>query len=76
MAQKSVRVVSGTGTLYLPQVTITGSTGPYPQWSQLTLAQFSAGPTGTFPTVQATNTGYSGGQENKTVFISGYLGPL
>lgn len=76
VGQKQVRVLAGTGTLYLPQVSITGATGPqWPQWQQLTAAQFAAGPTGQFETVQATNTGYSGGQENKTVSIPGYLGP-
>lgn len=73
--QKQVRVVSGTGSPGIQQVNITGASGPWPQWQQLTAASFALGPTGSFQTVQAMNTGPSGGQENKTVQIVGYLGP-
>ena len=77
MAQKSVFVATGTGTPGIAQVNITGASGfsQWPQWTQLTKAQFAAGPTGSFQTVQALNTGPSGGQENKTVQIVGYAGP-
>lgn len=75
MAQKLVRVISGTGAPGIRQITITGATGPWPQWQQLTAAQAIQGPTGQFATVQATNTGASGGQQIKTVQIVGYVGP-
>jgi hypothetical protein len=75
VGQKSVRVVSGTGTTGIQQVNITGASGGlnWPQWVQLTAAQFAAGPTGSFPTVQAMNTGGTGGF--RRVQIVGYLGP-
>jgi hypothetical protein len=77
MAQKSVRVISGTGSQVLRQVNVTGASGfgQWPQWTQLTALQAGAGPTGWYETVQAMNTGPSGGQENKTVQIVGYVGP-
>lgn len=77
MAQRLVRVIFGTGAPGIQQVTITGASGGLsrPQWAQLTAAQAIQGPTGTFLTVQAMNTGASGGQENKTVQIVGYAGP-
>ena len=76
MTQRSVRVTFGTGTAGLQQVNVTGASGSFPQWSQLTAAQANTfGPTGGFKTVQAVNTGASGGQEVKTVQIVGYVGP-
>ena len=69
MAQYPVHVVSGTGAAGIQQVNVTGASGPYPQWTQVT------GPTGGEKTVQAINTGPSGGQEIKTVQIVGYKGP-
>ena len=72
---KSVRVSSGTGTIGLRQINVTGASGPWPQWVQLTAVQYAQGPTGNFETVQAMNTGPSGGVENKTVQIVGYVGP-
>jgi hypothetical protein len=77
MVQKSVRVIAGTGNFRLRQVSVTGASGfgNFPQWTQVTAAQAAAGPTGWYETVQAMNTGPSGGQENKTVQIVGYVGP-
>lgn len=75
VGQKSVRVISGTGTANFRQVNITGASGPWPQWVQVTAVQYARGPTGMFEVVQAMNTGPSGGLENKTVQIVGYGGP-
>ena len=76
MVQRSVRVLTGTGGAGIKQVNVTGASGAWPQWVQLTAAQFSTtGPTGQFLTVQAMNTGPSGGQSIKTVQIVGYVGP-
>ncbi len=76
MPQRSVRVIQGTGTAGLQQVNVTGASGAWPQLAQLTAAQANTfGPTGGFKTVQAINTGPSGGQSIKTVQIVGYVGP-
>ena len=76
VGKKSVRVISGTGSAGIQQVNITGATGPnFRPWTQLTVAQFSGGPTGQFKTVQAMNTGATG-SGIAIVSIPGYLGPL
>ena len=75
VGQRSVRIISGTGTPGIRQINITGASGGlnWPQWKQLTAAQFAAGPTGQFATYQAMNTGATG--PFKRVQIVGYLGP-
>lgn len=75
MAQKLVRVIGGTGSVGLQQVNITGASGSWPQWVQHTAIESSTGPTGRYQTVQAINTGPSGGHSIKTVQIVGYVGP-
>jgi len=75
MAQKSVRVLAGTGRAELQQVNITGASGPWPEWVQMVAGQYATGPTGSIQEVQAFNTGPSGGQSIKTVRIVNYLGP-
>lgn len=75
VGQKSVRVLSGTATAGVVQRNITGASGGqnWPQRVQLTAAQFAAGPTGQFMTIQAMNTGATG--PFKTIQIVGYVGP-
>ena len=73
--QKQVRVTSGTGSFRFRQLNITGASGPWPQYQQLTALNYAKGPTGAFETVQAVNTGPSGGASVKTVQIVGYVGP-